>query len=149
MKKLLGLVFLMLIFLSATESASTDLDLFHFIEGTWELVSFYNYDDEGHISDTIPKEPGYRQVKMFYNSRVMWSRYVPNDPNGRFGYGTYFITSDELHETIVYGDDNMMKAFDTVTEFVFELNLRDDRYSQINVDEEGYRISSENYKRID
>ena len=79
----------------------------------------------------------------------MWSRYVPNEPNGRFGYGTYFISENELHETIVYGDNDMMKALDTITEFVFELDLKDDRYSQINLDEEGNRISSENYKRID
>lgn len=150
MKKLLGLIFLMLILVSATEFASSDLDKpYHSIEGTWELQSFYNYDDGVNISDTVPKAPGYRQVKMFYNGKVMWSRYVPDEPNGRFGYGNYYITEDELHETIVYGDNEMMKALDTLTEFIFELQLEGDTYSQINMDEEGNRTFSENYKRID
>ena len=149
MKKILGLVFLMLIFISATELTSNQPDTFHSIEGTWELVSFHHYDDGVNISSTEPKADGYRQVKMFYNGKVMWSRYVPNEPNGRFGYGNYFITVDELHETIVYGDAHMMKALDTLTEFVFELELNGDTYSQISLDEEGNRTFSENYKRLD
>lgn len=149
MKKILSLVFLMLILVSATEFVSSDLNTFHSIQGTWELVSFYNYDDGVNISDTVPKAKDYRQVKMYYNGKVMWTRYVPNEPTGRFGYGNYYITEDELHETIVYGDDQMMKALDTLTEFVFELELQKDTYSQINLDEEGNRTFSENYKRID
>lgn len=149
MKKILGLLFLLLMLVSATELTSDPPDTFHSIQGTWELVSFYNYDDGVNISDTVPKQAGYRQVKMYYNGKVMWSRYVPNEPNGRFGYGSYFITEDELHETIIYGDDEMMKALDTLTEFVFELELSEDTYSQINLDEEGKRTFSENYKRID
>ena len=149
MKKVLGLLFLMLILISATELASDETEAFHSIEGTWELVSFHHYDDGVNISSTEQKSDGYRQVKMYYNGKVMWSRYVPNEPNGRFGYGNYFITEDELHETIVFGDDEMMKALDTLTEFIFELDLRNDTYSQISLDEEGNRTFSENYKRID
>ncbi len=149
MKKILGLLFLMLIFVAATEINSNPPDALHSIQGTWELVSFYNYDDGVNISDTVPKAAGYRQVKMYYNGKVMWSRYVPNEPNGRFGYGSYFITQDQLHETIIYGDAEMMKALDTLTEFVFELELGEDTYSQISLDEEGNRTFSENYKRID
>ncbi|MEM1338218.1 MAG: hypothetical protein AAF717_00450 [Bacteroidota bacterium] len=149
MKKILGLLFLLLIFVSATEMTAEPPDSFHSIQGTWELVSFYNYDDGVNISDTVPKQTGYRQVKMYYNGKVMWSRYVPNEANGRFGYGSYFITEDELHETIIYGDAEMMKALDTLTEFVFELRLDGDTYSQISLDEEGNRTFSENYKRID
>ena len=149
MKKILGLLFIMLIFVAATEINSDPPDTFQTIQGTWELVSFYNYDDGVNISDTVPKAEGYRQVKMYYNGKVMWSRYVPNEPNGRFGYGSYFITEDELHETIIYGDAEMMKALDTLTEFIFELELGEDTYSQISVDEEGNRTFSENYKRID
>ena len=149
MKKILGLLFLMLIFVAATEINSNSPDALHSIQGTWELVSFYNYDDGVNISDTVPKAAGYRQVKMYYNGKVMWSRYVPNEPNGRFGYGSYFITQDQLHETIIYGDAEMMKALDTLPEFVFELELGEDTYSQISLDEEGNRTFSENYKRID
>ena len=149
MKNILGLVLLLLVLISATEQTSHKPENMHSIEGTWELQSFYNYDDGVNISDTVPKSKGYRQVKMYYNGKVMWSRYVPNDPNGRYGYGSYYITEDELHETIIYGDAEMMKALDTLTEFVFELELKSDTYSQISFDEEGNRTFSENYKRID
>lgn len=148
MKKILGLAVLMLLLVSATELSTSEPINMHSIEGTWELQSFYNYDDGENISDTVAKVAGYRQVKMYYGGKVMWSRYVPNDPNGRYGYGSYFITEDELHETIIYGDAEMMKALDTLTEFVFELQLNGDTYSQISVDEEGNRTFSENYKRI-
>ncbi len=149
MKKLLSMVFLVLVLLSAAILTSSKPENYHSIEGTWELESFHQYNDGVNISSTDPKADGYRQVKMYYNGKVMWSRYVPNEPNGRFGYGSYYITGDELHETIIYGDNEMMKALDTLTEFVFELDLRNDAFSQITLDEEGNRTFSENYKRID
>lgn len=148
MRKLLSLGFLAVALISAVLLSSSKPESYHSIEGTWELVSFHHYDDGVNISSTEPKAEGYRQVKMFYNGKVMWSRYVPNEPKGRFGYGSYYITEDELHETIIYGDDEMMKALDTLTEFIFELDLQNDRYSQINLDEEGNRTFSENYKRL-
>ncbi|MEW2922489.1 MULTISPECIES: hypothetical protein [Flavobacteriaceae] len=149
MKKILGLAILMLILISATRFTAPKPETMHSIEGTWELESFYRYDDGVNVSDTMPKAEGYRQVKMYYNGKVMWSRYVPNDNNGRFGYGSYYITDDELHETIIYGDAEMMKALDTLTEFVFKLDLQNDTYSQITLDEDGNKTFSENYKRID
>lgn len=149
MKKILGLAILMLILISATRFTAPQPDVMHSIEGTWELVSFYSYDDGVNVSDTMPKADGYRQVKMYYNGKVMWSRYVPQDNNGRFGYGSYYITDNELHETIIYGDAEMMKALDTLTEFVFELDLQSDTYSQITVDEDGNKTFSENYRRLD
>jgi hypothetical protein len=120
----------------------------HSIEGTWELESFYNYDNQA-IIDTVPTTDGYRQVKMYYNGKIMWSRYVPKDKIGRFGYGSYKITDDQLVETIEYGDNEMMAAMDTLSIFTFELQLGDDKFSQISVDEDGNRTFSENYRRID
>lgn len=149
MKRILGLAILMLVMISATKFTAPRPEIMHSIEGTWELQSFYSYDDGVNISDTMMRTDGYRQVKMYYNGKVMWSRYVPNDPNGRYGYGSYYITDNELHETIIYGDAEMMKALDTLTEFVFELDLQGDTYSQITLDENGNRTFSENYKRID
>ena len=118
------------------------------IEGTWELQSFYNYDGE-NVIDTIEKSDGYRQVKMYSKEKIMWTRYVPDDPNGRFGYGSYRVTDNSLIEVIEYGDDNMMKALDTMRNFTFELVLKEDTFSQITVDADGNRTFSENYKRID
>ncbi|WP_318309071.1 hypothetical protein [Flagellimonas crocea] len=118
------------------------------IEGTWELQSFYNYDGE-NVIDTIEKSDGYRQVKMYSKEKIMWTRYVPDDPNGRFGYGSYRVTDNSLIEVIEYGDDDMMKALDTMRNFSFELILKEDTFSQITVDVDGNRTFSENYKRID
>jgi len=118
------------------------------IEGTWELQSFYNYDGE-NIIDTIKKSDGYRQVKMYSKEKIMWTRYVPDEPNGRFGYGSYRVTDNSLTEVIEYGDDDMMKALDTMRNFTFELVLKEDTFSQITVDADGNRTFSENYKRID
>ena len=118
------------------------------IEGTWELESFYNYDGE-NIIDTIKKSDGYRQVKMYSKEKIMWTRYVPDDPHGRFGYGSYRVTDNSLVEVIEYGDDDMMKALDTMRNFTFELILNEDSFSQITVDADGNRTFSENYKRID
>ncbi len=148
MKKLLGLVLLMLLFVSATEFTSSKPEANNSIEGTWELQSFYSYDGQD-ITDTIKKSEGYRQVKMYSKGKIMWTRYVPDDPNGRFGYGSYRITENSLTETIEYGDDNMMKALDTMRNFTFELKLKEDTFSQITLDDEGNRTSSENYIRID
>ncbi|MGI9553237.1 MAG: hypothetical protein ACR2MT_18665 [Aurantibacter sp.] len=156
MKKLLGLVFLMLFLVSATELTSSKLDTMHTIEGTWELQSFYNFDGQD-IVDTLQTDVGYRQVKMYYNGNIMWSRTTAedtkdadgNDVVGKFGYGTYRITDNELIETIEYGDEGMLKGKDSLRIFIFELWLEDDRYSQIRTDEEGNRIFSENYLRID
>ncbi|GMN09310.1 hypothetical protein MTsPCn9_02340 [Croceitalea sp. MTPC9] len=149
MKKLLTSLFLVVVLVSFTMLTSAKPNSYHSIEGTWELESFYNYDEEQNISDTVAKAPGYRQVKMYYNGKIMWSRYVPDEPNGRFGYGSYKITDNQLIETIEYGDTEMMKAMDTMRVFTFDLVLTDDNYSQISFDEEGNYTFSENYKRID
>ncbi len=148
MKKIVGMVFLMLILLVGTATTTSEPHNMHSIQGTWEQVSFYNYDEQ-EVTDTVYLPDGYRQVKMFYNGKIMWSRTNPNDTIGRFGFGSYRITDTELIETIEYGDYQMMQALDTLSVFRFELVLANGTYSQISVDEEGNRTFSENYKRID
>ena len=141
---LFTLIFVFVIAGSFTEHKPKDPT----IEGTWELQSFYNYDGE-NVIDTIEKSDGYRQVKMYSKEKIMWTRYVPDDPNGRFGYGSYRVTDNSLIEVIEYGDDDMMRALDTMRNFTFELILKEDTFSQITVDSDGNRTFSENYKRID
>ncbi|MEL6304769.1 MAG: hypothetical protein AAFQ20_08275 [Bacteroidota bacterium] len=148
MKKIVGLVLIVMLISAFTTTTNPPNTAAKTMEGTWELESFYSYDDEA-ITDTIQKDEGYRQVKMYSKGKIMWTRYVPDDPHGRFGYGSYRISKDELVETIEYGDDAMMKALDTMRNFTFELQLEKDRFSQITLDEEGNRTSSENYIRID
>lgn len=155
MKKIFGLAFLMMILISGSVINSSEPTVMHTMEGTWELQSFYNFDGKD-IIDTLPTDVGYRQVKMYYNGNIMWSRTTAedtkdadgNDVVGKFGYGTYRITDNELIEVIEYGDEGMLTGEDSFRTFTFELWLEDDTYSQIRTDEEGNRIFSENYKRI-
>lgn len=149
MKKLLGLVFLMLVLVSATEFTSSKLQTDeNSLEGTWELVNRFNYD-QGNVTDTLFNVNGYRQIKIYSKGKVMWTRYSPDDPNEWFGYGSYTNTANKLEERLEYGSAEMMKIQDTVQLFKFELQLYKDSYSQISLDEEGNPTFSENYKRID
>lgn len=142
--KIAGLVIVLVI---AATVLSSKPNTMHSMQGVWELQSFSNWN--GEAIDTVNKAPGYRQVKIYYNGKIMWSRWVPGDAKGRFGYGSYKITDKELIETIEYGDLEMMQALDTMRVFTFELDLKDDTYSQITLDLEGNPTSSENYVRID
>ncbi|RXG30218.1 hypothetical protein [Leeuwenhoekiella palythoae] len=118
------------------------------IRGTWELRDFYHYD-ENEVVDTVATTDGYRQIKMYTKDRVMWTRYVPKDSVEWFGYGSYVASDDQLKETLEYGSESMMNVIDTLRIFTFELQISENEYSQITVDEEGNRIFSENYKRIE
>lgn len=148
MKKIFLVIACFVLFLMAGSFSGPEHNVSPSLEGTWELQSFYNYDGT-NIIDTIKKADGYRQVKMYSKEKIMWTRYVPDDPQGRFGYGSYRVSDGMLIETIEYGDDDMMKALDTMRNFTFELVLSDDAFSQITVDNEGNRTFSENYRRID
>ncbi len=148
MKKLAGLAFLFLIFISASDPAPLPSPMMHSLQGTWELKNFYNYDGT-NVTDTIPTTEGYRQIKMYYNGKVMWTRYVPKDSVEWFGYGSYRITTDRLIETLEYGSASMMQNIEFPMNFEFELILNDNSYSQITIDESGNRTFSENYVRID
>jgi hypothetical protein len=118
------------------------------LEGTWELINRYNWED-GNVSDTLPNTNGYQQVKIYSKGKVMWTRYSPDDPNEWFGYGSYTVADGHLEERLEYGSEVMMEIQDTVEVFRFELQLDENNYSQITVDEEGNRSFSENYRRID
>lgn len=129
-------------------SGKTTTTKHHNIEGSWELESQYSYDGTDVI-DTIENTDGYRQIKMFYKGKVMWTRYVPKDSIEWFGYGSYATTNSTLTETLEYGSESMMKIVDTMRVFTFELKMDEDRYSQITLDSEGHRLFSENYKRVE
>lgn len=157
MKKLLPLLFLLFAFIltnckttkaQAPASGSKAQMMSPSIEGTWELVSRNNYDGM-EATDTIPATEGYRQIKMFYNGKVMWTRYVPADSVEWFGYGTYTTTDDRLTERLEYMSSSMRKIANENMEWNMELQLDKNKYSQIFIDEDGNRISSENYQRLD
>lgn len=148
MKKLLTLVFLMLILVATTGLTSSKPQTNLSLEGTWELINRFNWDGV-NIADTIPNTNGYRQIKIYSKGKVMWTRYAPDDPNEWFGFGSYETTDSTLTERLEYGSDIMMKIQDTVQLFKFELQLEKNTYRQISLDEDGNRTFSENYRRID
>ncbi|THD67509.1 hypothetical protein E7Z59_07555 [Robertkochia marina] len=117
------------------------------LEGTWEQVDQYTYDGE-KVVDTIEASEGYRQIKMFYDGKVMWSRFVPKDSVEWFAYGSYVITDSSLTETLEYGSASMMRVIDTFRVFSFKLILDEDTYSQIQLDADGNPLLQENYKRL-
>jgi hypothetical protein len=149
MKKLLGLVFLMLILISATEFTSSKQQTnANSLEGTWELMNRFDFEN-GNVSDTLFNNNGYRQIKIYSKGKVMWTRHSPDDPSEWFGYGSYTNTENELEERLEFGSKTMMSIQDTVQVFKFELHLYKDSYSQITIAEDGMPINSENYRRID
>ncbi|MCK8522838.1 hypothetical protein M0D21_14770 [Aquimarina sp. D1M17] len=119
----------------------------HNLEGVWELQNQYMYQDN-HISDTLSNQNGYRQVKMYSQGKVMWTRFDPKDNNEWFGYGTYTIKDGVLEERLEYASGPMMKILDTTKVFRFEILVEKDSYQQIDVDENGHYYHSENYKRV-
>jgi hypothetical protein len=117
------------------------------LEGVWELVSFYYYKDNV-IIDTVINKPDNRQVKMYIDGKVMWSRRAPSDAIDFFGYGSYKFSDSTLTETLDYGSVEMLKVIDTMRVFTFEFKLQKDAFTQIDLDYDGNRIFSENYRRV-
>lgn len=118
------------------------------LEGTWELTSYYNYTDN-IVSDTFKVRSGFRQIKMYTPTKIMWSRQVPKDSLQWFGYGRYRIIDGQLVENLEFGSEMMSEMINDNAEFRFELILEPDSFSQIELDDEGNRLYSENYKRIE
>lgn len=145
MKTLLLPLFFLFFFLGVNTNDTPETALS--LDGTWELVDFYTYDNN-EIIDTVERAPGYRQIKMYNNGKVMWTRFVPQDSVEWFGYGYYENTKDELIETLEYGSSSMMKIIDTARVFKFKLILKKSSFSQISTDENGNYTFSENYKRL-
>ena len=117
------------------------------LDGVWELVSFYNYRDN-IIVDTIIANPENPQIKIFLDSKVMWSRKEPKGKLEYFGYGSYKVTDSSLVETLEFGSKEMLRVIDSSRVFSFELLKGKDTFSQIDIGPEGDRIFSENYIRI-
>jgi hypothetical protein len=116
--------------------------------GAWELVGFYNYNNNV-IKDSFNTSEGYRQVKMYTSSKVMWSKHVPTDSTEWFGYGSYNLDNNTLTEVLDYGSEMMSKIIQEKKEFIYEIDVTKNTFSQIEIDDDGNRIYSENYKRIE
>ncbi|WP_299226291.1 hypothetical protein [uncultured Psychroserpens sp.] len=132
---------------SSTEDTNA-IELQTSLIGAWELVGFYNYN-ENKVVDTFDTADGYRQVKLYTSSKVMWSKDVPKDSTEWFGYGSYKLKDNTLTEILDYGSEMMSKIIQEKKAFVYEIDLEENTFSQIEIDEDGNRIYSENYKRIE
>ncbi len=120
------------------------------IRGVWELVSFYNYDQDGNVSDTLKASQTNKQVKIYTESKIMWSRFNINDTIDWFGYGTYTTTDTSLIETLEYGSKSMNRVINEEQNvFDFKLILAEETFSQITLDDDGDPFFAENYRRIE
>jgi len=118
------------------------------LKGTWELVGFYNYKDNV-VVDSFKMNPEFRQLKMYTDTKVMWCKHRPADSSEWFGFGTYIYNDSMLTETLDFGSTEMDLVIAENKEFTFELHLQGDKFQQIELDEDGYRIYSENYIRVE
>jgi hypothetical protein len=86
---------------------------------------------------------------MYTDTKVMWCKHRPADSSEWFGYGTYNYDGDRLTEVLDFGSAVMDQVIAEKKQFIFELNLQPNKFQQIELDEEGNRIYSENYIRVE
>ena len=116
--------------------------------GVWELESQYTYNNN-NIADTIHNKEGYRQIKMYSIEKVMWSRFVPQDSIEWYAYGTYMISKNKLTEKLESVSASMMRIIDTMRIFSFKVEVNNNSFRQIIMDNDGNAVFSENYKRLE
>ncbi|WP_225035635.1 hypothetical protein [Winogradskyella sp. SM1960] len=118
------------------------------LKGTWELVGFYNYIDN-KVVDSFSNNTISRQVKMYTDTKVMWCKLLKTDSIEFFGYGNYSYGDGTLTEELEFGSAFMNEVIAEQEEFNFILELTENRFEQIEIDEDGNKIYSENYKRVE
>lgn len=118
------------------------------LQGAWELVSYYNYRENGEI-DTISSSKDNHQIKIYSDSKVMWGRERSSDTLDWFGYGNYSIKNDSLIEVLDFGSKAMNNIIKNNREFVFKIVIGEDTFSQIQMDSLGTLIYAENYVRLE
>lgn len=118
------------------------------LTGTWELIGFYNYKDNV-VVDSFETNPEFRQLKMYTNTKVMWCKHIPADSSEWFGYGTYNFDGERLTEVLDFGSKIMDEVISEKKQFNFELQLQKNHFQQIELDDDGNRIYSENYIRVE
>ncbi|WP_299123390.1 hypothetical protein [uncultured Winogradskyella sp.] len=132
-----------------TSEAETELKKNNIsLKGTWELKGFYNYKDNV-VVDSFSNNTISRQIKMYSDSKVMWCKLLKSDSIEFFGYGSYNYNDGKLTEVLDFGSAFMNQVIEENKEFNFQLELSEDRFEQIELDEDGNKIYSENYVRIE
>ena len=118
------------------------------LKGTWELTGFYNYKDNV-VVDSFSNNTISRQIKMYSESKVMWCKLLKSDSIEFFGYGNYSFDDGRLTEVLEFGSAFMNEVIKEQQEFNFQLELHPNRFEQIELDEDGNKIYSENYVRVE
>lgn len=149
----LSLVFVTLISCNENEKVNKDSDVIPkekklSLKGTWELKGFYNYKDNV-VVDSFSNNTIARQIKMYSDSKVMWCKLLKTDSIEFFGYGSYKYDTGKLTEMLEFGSAFMNEVIAENKEFNFELELQPDSFQQIELDEDGNKIYSENYIRLE
>ena len=67
---------------------------------------------DNKVKDSFQTSEGYRQVKMYTPTKVMWSKYIPSDSSEWFGYGRYSVNGSELVEVLEYGSEMMRRIIE-------------------------------------
>lgn len=133
---------------NSTEVETEQQDKLNSLKGTWELTGFYNYKDNV-VVDSFEMNPEFRQLKMYSDTKVMWCKHRPADSSEWFGYGTYDYDGERLTEVLDFGSAVMDQVIAEKKQFIFELDLQTNKFQQIELDEDGNRIYSENYVRVE
>lgn len=133
--------------IETTTDKATTIDK-NLLKGTWELVGFYNYKDN-IVVDSFSNNTISRQIKMYSDSKVMWCKLLKTDSIEFFGYGSYSVDEGKLTEVLEFGSAFMNEVIEEQQEFNFQLELSEDRFEQIELDEDGNKIYSENYVRVE
>jgi hypothetical protein len=118
------------------------------LEGAWELISYFNYKSDGQV-DTILCSKKNKQIKMYSNTKVMWSRKRVSDSLDWFGYGSYTVKDTLLTEVLMYGSKTMDAIIKENKAFTYKIVIGEDTFSQIEMDSLAAPIYAENYMRIE
>ncbi|MFV9550221.1 hypothetical protein [Algibacter sp. PT7-4] len=118
------------------------------LKGAWKLVSFINYGEDG-VADTILSSSTNKQIKMYSNTKVMWSRTRISDSIDWFGYGNYTVENGILTEVLDFGSKSMNEVIKEKTAFIFNVTIEENKFSQTEIDSLGHPIFSENYIRLE
>lgn len=156
--KLIALIFVLLSSSACKKNAKSDHSIDettiesdaspNSLKGTWELTGFYNYQDNV-VVDSFSNNTLEKQIKMYSDTKVMWCKLKPKDSIEFFGYGSYTYGDGTLIEVLEFGSHFMNEVIAEKKEFKFHLELTENTFEQIELDEDGNRIYSENYKRIE
>ena len=132
-----------------TNNKNNDSNLFPkkaSLQGAWELISYLNYKEDGNI-DTIISSKNNKQIKIYSDTKVMWSRLRTSDSLDWFGYGYYIIYDDTLSEILDFGSKSMNNIIKEKKALLYKIVLGEDSFSQIQTDSLGMPVYAKNYQK--